>query len=99
MEMAGVVPTTSPSMDIQVSSNFERLLFDLVDRDGAACARVLTDFRKTGRFEVSAEQLARARKVFAGARFDDDATKAVIKQVHEQTGELIDPHSAVLDRS
>ena len=95
MEMAGVVPTTSPSMDIQVSSNFERLLFDLVDRDGAACARVLTDFRKTGRFEVSAEQLARARKVFAGARFDDDATKAVIKQVHEQTGELIDPHSAV----
>ena len=95
MEMAGVVPTTSPSMDIQVSSNFERLLFDLVDRDGAACARVLTDFRKTGRFEVSADQLARARKVFAGARFDDDATKAVIKQVHEQTGELIDPHSAV----
>ncbi|MEQ8806096.1 MAG: threonine synthase [Rhodospirillales bacterium] len=95
MEMAGVVPTTSPSMDIQVSSNFERLLFDLVDRDGAACARVLTDFRKTGRFEVSAAQLARARKVFAGARFDDDATKAVIKQVHEQTGELIDPHSAV----
>lgn len=95
MEMAGVVPTTSPSMDIQVSSNFERLLFDLVDRDGAACARVLTDFRKTGRFEVSADQLARARKVFAGARFDDADTKEIIKQVHEQTGELIDPHSAV----
>ncbi len=95
MEMAGVVPTTSPSMDIQVSSNFERLLFDLVGRDGATCAEVLTDFRKTGRFEVSADQLARARKVFAGARFDDAATKAVIKQVHDQTGELIDPHSAV----
>jgi len=89
------VPTTSPSMDIQVSSNFERLLFDLVGRDGAACARVLTDFRKTGRFEVSADQLARAREVFAGARFDDAGTKEIIKQVHEQTGELIDPHSAV----
>ncbi|HBT43168.1 MAG TPA: threonine synthase [Rhodospirillaceae bacterium] len=95
MEMAGVVPTTSPSMDIQVSSNFERLLFDLVDRDGAACARVLTDFRKTGRFEVSADQLARARKVFAGARFNDAGTKEIIKQVHDATGELIDPHSAI----
>ncbi|MAY66840.1 MAG: threonine synthase [Rhodospirillaceae bacterium] len=95
MEMAGVVPTLSPSMDIQVSSNFERLLFDLVGRDGTVCAQVLTDFRKTGRFTVSAEQLAQARKVFAGARFDDNATKTIIKQVHDQTGELIDPHSAV----
>ena len=95
MEMAGVVPTVSPSMDIQVSSNFERLLFDLVGRDGAACARVLTDFRKTGRFEVTEAQLARAREVFAGARFDDAETKAIIRQVHDDTGELIDPHSAV----
>jgi threonine synthase len=95
MEMAGVVPTVSPSMDIQVSSNFERLLFDLVGRDGAACARVLTDFRKTGRFEVSPDQLAQARKVFAGARFDDTQTKTIIRQVLEATGELIDPHSAV----
>lgn len=95
MEMAGVVPTVSPSMDIQVSSNFERLLFDLVDRDGAECARVLSDFRKTGKFSVTDAQLARAREIFAGARFDDDETKAIIKQVKDETGELIDTHTAV----
>ena len=95
MEMSGVVPTISPSMDIQVSSNFERLLFDLVDRDGAVCAQVLNDFRKTGQFKVTEDQFARARTVFAGARFDDDETKAIIKQVQDETGELIDPHSAV----
>ncbi|PIW28279.1 MAG: threonine synthase [Rhodospirillales bacterium CG15_BIG_FIL_POST_REV_8_21_14_020_66_15] len=95
MEMADVVPTISPSMDIQVSSNFERLLFDLVDRDGAACAEVLTGFRKTGRFNVTDDQLARARTVFAGARFDDARTKEIIREVHAATGELLDPHTAV----
>ena len=95
MEMAEVVPTVSPSMDIQVSSNFERLLFDLVGRDGAACANVLTAFRKTGRFEVTPDQLAKARETFAGARFDDAATKKIIRQVHAETGMLVDPHSAV----
>ncbi len=95
MEMAAVVPTLSPSMDIQISSNFERLLFDLVGRDGAECARILGDFRKTGRFDVTADQLARARDVFAGARFDDDETRVIIKQTLDRTGELVDPHTAV----
>jgi threonine synthase len=95
MEMTEVVPTTSPSMDIQVSSNFERLLFDLVGRDGAQCADILTGFRKTGRFEVTPEQLARARDVFAGARFDDAETKTIINQIQAETGEVIDPHTAV----
>ncbi|MEK9671875.1 MAG: threonine synthase [Rhodospirillaceae bacterium] len=95
MEMTDVVPTLSPSMDIQVSSNFERLLFDLVGRDGDQCAKVLTWFRKTGRFDVTADQLARARAVFSGARFDNDETKVIIGQVFEVTGEMIDPHTAV----
>ena len=95
MEMTEVVPTVSPSMDIQISSNFERLLFDLLGRDGAACAEVLTGFRKSGKFAVTEAQLAQARKVFAGARFDDAETKAIIKTVLAETGELIDPHTAV----
>ncbi len=95
MEKTGVVPTLSPSMDIQVSSNFERLLFDLVGRDGAACAQVLTGFRDTGKFQVTEDQLARARDVFAAARFDDTETKGLIKLVYDECGELIDPHTAV----
>lgn len=95
MEMADVVPTLSPSMDIQVSSNFERLLFDLMDRDGAACAKTVTAFRETGQFRVTGAQLQRARKIFAGASFDDVETKIIIKQVLDESGEMIDPHTAV----
>ena len=95
MEMNGVHPTISPSMDIQVSSNFERLLFELFDRDGAKVAATLTAFRETGRFQIEADALAEARKLFSGARFDDDATKAIIAGHLDATGDLLDPHSAV----
>ena len=94
MEMTDVVATISPSMDIQVPSNFERLLFDLYDRDGAKCAQVLNDFRNTGRFEVSPQQFARARELFAGEGFDDTATKAIIKDVYATQGIQICPHTA-----
>lgn len=95
MEMAGVVPTVSPSMDIQVSSNFERLLFDLMDRDGAACGATMTEFRASGRFDVTKEQLSKARGLFDGARYDDAETQATIKQVYDECGELLDPHTAI----
>jgi len=95
METSDVHPTISPSMDIQISSNFERLLFDLCGRDGAAVSAIMDEFHDTGRFEIGAAQMAEARKLFSGARFDDDETKAVIREIYEQTGELIDPHSAV----
>jgi len=95
MKMETVVPTISPSMDIQISSNFERLLFDLLGRDGAAVADTLTKFRETGAFSVSEDAYQAARALFAGARYDDMETKQTIKDLHNQIGMLIDPHSAV----
>lgn len=95
MRMEGVVPTISPSMDIQISSNFERLLFDMLGRDGAKVTATLKTFRETGTFAVDPNVLADARQLFDGARFDDTETGAVIGDVHAKTGMLIDPHTAV----
>lgn len=95
MEALPVVPTISPSMDIQISSNFERLLFDLLDRDGPAVAGSLTTFRAAGRFAVTADQLARARALFSAHRADEGSTRATIAGTLERTGELLDPHTAV----
>ncbi|MCW5700381.1 MAG: threonine synthase [Rhodospirillales bacterium] len=95
MEVGTVFPTLSPSMDIQVSSNFERLLFDLYDRDGAAVRSRMDAFRDTGSFEVEADRLDRARDLFTATRFDDDETKDTIRRVYETCGEVLDPHSAI----
>jgi len=95
MEISQVRPTLSPSMDIQVSSNFERLLFELYDRDGAAVAASLNEFRASGKFRVEADHIAKAREIFVGERFDDTGTKAMIKIVHDETGVVIDPHTAI----
>jgi threonine synthase len=82
-------------MDIQVSSNFERLMFDLYDRDGAAVAAALGEFRKSGKLKMPAERWQRARAVFDGFRLDDRGTKAQIRETYAATGELLDPHSAI----
>lgn len=95
MSIDGVVPTTSPSMDIQVSSNFERLLFDLDGRDGAATDQRMRGFRETGIMEVSERQLAEARTNFDSARLDDAEIAAEIDRTLAETGQLIDPHTAV----
>jgi threonine synthase len=95
MELGEVFPTLSPSMDIQVSSNFERLLFELYDRDGAAVRRLMAEFREHRAFAVEPERLRRAQALFTAVRFDDEETKAAIRDVFAQTGELIDPHSAI----
>jgi threonine synthase len=84
-----VVPTLSPSMDIQVSSNHERLLFELLGRDGAATAELMGRFRALGAVEGPRDP------VFAAASLDDDATLAVIARLHRRTGYLADPHTAV----
>ena len=91
-----VVPTLSPSMDIQVSSNFERLLFEMNNRDGAATAKQLTDFRKAGELSVAPNIYSKwITGVFAGYRCDDEQTLATMKDVYQQTGMMIDPHTAV----
>lgn len=95
MTTAGVVPTLSPSMDIQVSSNTERLLFELNGRDGGLTAEQLTDFRRTGRLVMESDQLAALRADFRCGRITDAETTAVIAQVHRATGQLVDPHTAV----
>ncbi|MCX6534513.1 MAG: threonine synthase [Actinobacteria bacterium] len=96
MQTNGVVATLSPSMDIQVSSNFERLLFEMNDRDGLATARQMSAFRSSGELRVEAEKYAKwATPVFRAARCDDAQTLATMADVYRQSGLLIDPHTAV----
>ncbi len=95
MSMAAVHPTHSPSMDIQVSSNFERLLFEIYDRDGAAVAQAMSGFRKSGKMEPGKTRWDKARADFVAARLDDAETLAEIARLYRDTGELIDPHSAI----
>ena len=90
-----VMPTASPSMDIQVSSNFERLLFDLMGRDGAAVAGLMRDLKSTGRFSVNENVLAQARGLFRAGTVDEPGTLAVIAEEWRRTGVLVDPHTAV----
>ncbi|MGO2958517.1 MAG: threonine synthase [Acetobacter sp.] len=95
MTMKEVIPSLSPSMDIQVSSNFERLLFELLDRDAEACARIMTGFRSTGHMDVPAHTWEKARTVFSGLALDDGETEAEIKALHQNSNYLADPHSAI----
>ncbi|MFA5632506.1 MAG: threonine synthase [Porticoccaceae bacterium] len=85
----------SPSMDIMVSSNFERLLFDLYGRDGAAIATLMDDFRGTGSLRLSEQALTAAKGLFASCRVDDEQTVAAIRGEYETSGYLLDPHSAI----
>ena len=94
MEMLDVVATTSPAMDIQVSSNFERLLFELLGRDGEEVADRMWRFRDEGRIDL-ADVLDPMREVFSGARIDDAATARVIRATLERSNQVVDPHTAV----
>ncbi len=86
--------TLSPSMDIMVSSNFERLLFDLYNQDGAAINELLNRF-KTGSVALPKEQADKLKTIFDSAAISDQQTCATIKQVHAETGYLLDPHTAI----
>jgi threonine synthase len=94
MEMHDVVPTTSPAMDIQVSSNFERLLFELLGRDGNEVADRMARFRDEGRVDLS-DVLAPMREVFSAARIDDDAVTRIIAATYKRSDVVVDPHTAV----
>ena len=96
MSIADVVPTLSPSMDIQVSSNFERLLFEMNGRDGGLTAEQVHQLRAAGRLAIEEDQQARwLTPVFRAARLDDEQTLAVMRSVHADSGLLVDPHTAV----
>lgn len=90
-----VVATTSPSMDIQISSNFERLLFEVHDRDASAVRRLMDELAKTGAFDLDAKPLAAIRADFAAGRADEAETAATIRETYRATGFLADPHGAV----
>ncbi|MCW5752978.1 MAG: threonine synthase, partial [Alphaproteobacteria bacterium] len=90
-----VRPTMSPSMDIQVSSNFERLLFEMSGRDAGAVCASMDALAREGGFRVGDNQLAAVRELFAAARVDEAECAAAIGETWRQTGWLPDPHTAV----
>ncbi len=96
MRAEPVVPSLSPSMDIQVSSNFERLLFEMNGRDGGLTAEQLQRFRASGRLSVEPDQRQRhLAGVFGAGRIDDNATLEVMSDVYRRSRMLLDPHTAV----
>ena len=90
-----VVATSSPSMDIQVASNFERLLFDAYGRDGRAVRNLMASLAQSQRFVLSARALSEVRAVFSADRADEDETAATMRTLLRETGRFIDPHTAV----
>jgi len=90
-----VVPTTTPSMDIQVSSNFERLLFDLSGRDAPALAAMMTGFEADKALTIPADMIAGARTLFASHRVDEESMGTWMRWAHECAAVVIDPHTAI----
>jgi threonine synthase len=94
-EMRDVKATTSPSMDIQISSNFERLLFEAFDRDATKVRGAMANLKQSGSFEIEDDALKSIRKVFrAGRASEKDVAKTIAKTL-ETTGYLLDPHTAI----
>jgi threonine synthase len=94
-EVREVVATSSPSMDIQVSSNFERLLFDAHGRDAGRVRALMSSLAQSGQFTLSSRVLADIRALFSANRADEQETAATIRTTLRETGRLVDPHTAV----
>ena len=94
-ELHQVVATQSPSMDIQIASNFERLLFDVLGSDAARLRGLMNNLTEDGMFELDQETLTKIRSVFSSGRCDESATKETIASVYADSGYIIDPHTAV----
>jgi len=89
-----LIHSLSPSMDIMVSSNFERLLFDLYGREGSEIKQLMEDF-KSGSMSLNDKALSTARELFTSYRLEDDEMIDVIRDVFESTEYLLDPHTAI----
>ncbi len=94
-ETRDVVATSSPSMDIQVASNFERILFELGGRDDKSIRAMMGSLAQSRRFTLPAETLSALRALFAANRADEQETAAAIRTLLRETGRFIDPHTAV----
>ena len=92
---AGVTPTITPSMDIQVSSNFERLLFDVGGRDGAALAEQMQGFAGTKAMQLTNAQRDGMKSLFRSSSVDQEETSQAMQWAYRSSGEIIDPHTAV----
>lgn len=93
-EIGEVTPSLSPAMDIQVASNFERFLFDLLDGNGTVVKSKISDLQQTGRFELNDSQLQKAREVFLPMRVNSEETLSCMRR-HASAGLVLDPHTAV----
>jgi len=94
-ETAGTSPSISPSMDIQVSSNFERLLFDASDRNASVIKNQMASLKQSGSFDVSEKTMKNISAEFAAGACNEDETSAQIKKSLTQCSYLVDPHTAV----
>ena len=95
MSQEAVVPTLSPSMDIQVSSNFERLLFEVHGRDAAAVRAAMEQFRQSGTYDVPDALHQELLGLYRGHRLDDAETKDAMRIIRAETGMVVDPHTAI----
>ena len=89
------IQTNSPSMDIQISSNFERLLFDLLDMNSENVEKKMSDLNKYGKFELGLSEAESFKNLFDAGSLKEDETINIIKDVYEHTNNIIDPHTAI----
>ncbi len=95
-EVHPLMHTITPSMDIAVSSNFERLLFDLYGRDGEALSELMGRMNaKTDVVALDEDKLEKARELFDSYAVDEDNTIKIMQEVYDETGYLLDPHTAI----
>ena len=95
MKMEGVEPTLSPSMDIQISSNFERLIFESAGRDAEAVNRMMAALKQSRGFDLPERSISTIRQDFDAGTTDETATRRVIAETLAGSGYLLDPHTAV----
>ncbi|MGB4058548.1 MAG: threonine synthase [Alphaproteobacteria bacterium] len=94
MKMTETIASSSPSMDIQISSNFERYLFDLFGRDSTRLKQTMEEFKSTGHFAVDDALMQKARQSFSAYRCSEEENRDVISRVFKETGYTLDPHTA-----
>jgi len=98
-ELRGVQPTTSPSMDIQISSNFERLLFEAMGRDASSLGRLMAGLKQSGGFTLPPEVLTSVRDEFDAAAVPEPDVVEEIAGTYRKSGVVLDPHSAIAVRA